>query len=427
MLPYSSNIYGSTPEPLNYSLVRKRISDGSVSSTDTVGEMIKQHVRTGKSTNRRRPIAGTSTPWIPPSSYARHQHEVRYLDRANLKVARFWYHEDAPCNTSMMAGAWPYRDRGLLHWWEGHTMGNMPNKSSLPLIAASNMAKTKALNDLAGAKANLGEALATVRQTADMFVDTVIPLLKYIRSFRRNIVNDLASFNPARVYDAVASGRLNKTIANRWLEFHYGWKPLASDVYGIYELLNEQLNAPRALLVHGRGSASYEDQANCTCPGSALRTGVNFSANANVQFRSNVTGAVQSSPIARAVNQAGMVNPALLVWELIPFSFVIDWVTPVGSVLSALSASAGLNFIGGHETMRFGRLVHAVTHVDSSVDKRSANTFIESTGFERTRYTGFPYPAPYIKPFYTGGDRWATVISLFNGLASGKVKQLSRI
>jgi hypothetical protein len=44
----------------------------------------------------------------------------------------------------------------------------------------------------------------------------------------------------------------------------------------------------------------------------------------------------------KQLSQLGITNPALLVWELIPYSFVIDWLIPVGDFLSSLDALVGV-------------------------------------------------------------------------------------
>jgi hypothetical protein len=41
----------------------------------------------------------------------------------------------------------------------------------------------------------------------------------------------------------------------------------------------------------------------------------------------------------------------MVAWELVPFSFVLDWFIPIGSYLSQLDASAGMEFLGGSTTV----------------------------------------------------------------------------
>jgi hypothetical protein len=43
----------------------------------------------------------------------------------------------------------------------------------------------------------------------------------------------------------------------------------------------------------------------------------------------------------------GLLNPLSLAWELLPYSFVIDWFLPIGDYLAATTASAGMTWVNG--------------------------------------------------------------------------------
>lgn len=46
-----------------------------------------------------------------------------------------------------------------------------------------------------------------------------------------------------------------------------------------------------------------------------------------------------------AFQQMGLVNPALVAWELVPYSFVFDWFIQVGDWLTAQTALAGVDLL----------------------------------------------------------------------------------
>lgn len=50
-----------------------------------------------------------------------------------------------------------------------------------------------------------------------------------------------------------------------------------------------------------------------------------------------------ANPITATLAGSGMLNPALIAWELTPFSFMADWVYPVGPYLEMLSSTGGFN------------------------------------------------------------------------------------
>jgi hypothetical protein len=52
------------------------------------------------------------------------------------------------------------------------------------------------------------------------------------------------------------------------------------------------------------------------------------------------------------ITRLGLTNPPQLAWELIPFSFVFDWLLPIGDWLSSLDATVGLRFSDGSKSVK---------------------------------------------------------------------------
>ena len=57
------------------------------------------------------------------------------------------------------------------------------------------------------------------------------------------------------------------------------------------------------------------------------------------------------NPVLAAMQKLGVANPASLAWELLPYSFVVDWFLPIGQYLNSWTADLGLSFIGGSQTV----------------------------------------------------------------------------
>lgn len=419
-LEWLSSRYGTTEDvPNNLRVTRKRFYDGAVVGSDADSSSPKwTHVRGGYSVNRRRPILGTSTYWIPPSSYSRSQFLLEYKGSGLYRgsnLAQYW---DGPLRLTQLNTGYTKTRREHADWMAGPGP-TKPATSTSTLKAAIAMAEYKAMEDLASAKAQLGEALATSRRTADLFVDTSTALLKFINGVRRFDVDKLhdsvGSITPAQLRRLAKSGKYPRNLANKWLAYHYGWRPLAQDVYGVWEILRDQLAKEPALLVHGRGSA-FVEATNVALSNADLGTPqLRIESEGAFQVRANITARVLDSGLIRAATQAGLTNPAALIWELIPFSFVVDWFVPVGGLLNALAAPSGTTFQGGHRSMRWSELYKGTPVGYSAISKDQPTTQYWKHGHDRERYTWFPRPAPVLKPFYTGGDRWATIAALLTG------------
>lgn len=420
-LAYSSSAYGLTDDPFTIKLIdRVRFSDNAWAMHLREDVILNTHIRGGKSVNRRQFLPGTNTRWIPPSNYSRSQYIITYKSAAKYRSSDKTLYYSGNLGYNMLKLAFQL-ERSRAPGWLGGVGVTPPITSNWVLANAKNKATTKALNDLGGAKAQLGEALATSRKTADLFVDSVKALLKVYVGVRRGdlrkVLDGIDDLSPAQFKRLVNAGKIPGNVANKWLAFHYGWKPLAQDVYGTWEILKESLAGTPAMLVHGRGAATETASGLVTCPWSIGQPICDVSYDAEWKVRVNLTGRVQEAGIMRAVNQAGLVNPAALAWELVPFSFVVDWFVPVGGVLNALSATSGLTFVGGHRTERWNERYEGTPSGASQLSREIAITQNHKAGFDRIRYSGFPGPAPYIKPFYTGGDRWATIAALLTGFA----------
>lgn len=88
-------------------------------------------------------------------------------------------------------------------------------------------------------------------------------------------------------------------------------------------------------------------------------------------------------------------------WEVLPFSFVVDWFLPIGPYLEALSTYQGLSFVRGYKT-QFTKSETQFSHSYSGQhpgysDKRV--TLFSAGGLSwsqvklnRTKLTSFPKP-----------------------------------
>jgi len=97
------------------------------------------------------------------------------------------------------------------------------------------------------------------------------------------------------------------------------------------------------------------------------------------------------------MSQTGFLNPINLVWEILPFSFVVDWFLPIGPYLEAASAFNGLEFVDGSQT-QFTRAntVSAVDFEGSSAGNPTqwayehARFYAEYVVLDRVKLVSFP-------------------------------------
>lgn len=277
-------------------------------------------------------------------------------------------------------------------------------------IMEENEAVTKSLNKIGDMKANIGENLATLGMTIRLLKDPIggiISATKKVREDKTLWPLIYQSYRQLR-----RNGGIPSKVAQKYLEYVYGIAPLVSDVYGILELAKEQSKAP--LLLNGRGSAermlSGPDLAYFNA--SLYRDERWTSCVAKSKTRTTLWATIsKQTPALRSLQQLGLLNPASLAWELVPYSFVLDWVLPIGPVLYAFSAPAGLDFVGGSTSRRL------TAYWNYSITPRTEAGYVyerndpatgtfQYNGYRRKVLTNWPRPGLWIDtdPFRLKGD-----------------------
>lgn len=101
--------------------------------------------------------------------------------------------------------------------------------------------------------------------------------------------------------------------------------------------------------------------------------------------------------VLQDLNQLGLTNPVEVVWELVPYSFVVDWFLDVGGWVSSLSAAVGVTFVEGSQTLM--QKTDLITGFDLVHDSATTVTTYPKRGWwtagrmERSVLASLPTPA----------------------------------
>lgn len=146
----------------------------------------------------------------------------------------------------------------------------------------------------------------------------------------------------------------NEAFSNNWLQYRYGWRLVVLDINSLLKTLHDSLtDRPPIFRVSAVArrkfdwtSGSFGVPLNIFGAGPAAAYDESRTHTVRVEVRGGYTYSLSSVPLA--TGQAfGVINPLLVAWELIPYSFVVDWLTNVGSVLEGLTAFEGKNYLDG--------------------------------------------------------------------------------
>lgn len=200
---------------------------------------------------------------------------------------------------------------------------------------ANNAALVRALGKASDAKVNIAVSLAEASKTSDMILDTARRIDRAYRAFRRGNLREVAR-------------QLNltpRTSHKNWLAYKYGWTPLLLEVKGAAEFFAQQhVGRPVRFSVRAMQPVEFSWSLTTmyvpyggTTPNYARSETLTGSYVRKVKMWLEVT-----NPNASALQQIGITNPALIAWELVPYSFVFDWFLQVGNYLQGLTALQGL-------------------------------------------------------------------------------------
>lgn len=270
------------------------------------------------------PLNGTSTVWRDPHTYEQSIYECE-----------------------LNSGTWTWGGGAHFQTHSATTNGDPVNEQNPPCFDIrwpgvnwsdylESESMTKAILKIKDMKAGMGENLAQVAQTGEMLGNAGKTLLEAALALKHG--------NIGRVVELLKDGRsVGKTAAGVYLQYRYGWKPLMMDIAGLASLYAEQSNN-KALILSGEGYAKEEF---------TIVKPYNFEVSGGGK-RSSYTklyGMVDNNGL-RMADRLGLSNPLELAWELVPYSFVVDWFVPVSDILSARQAPAGVTFVGGFTTQK---------------------------------------------------------------------------
>lgn len=158
-------------------------------------------------------------------------------------------------------------------------------------------------------------------------------LSKTVTMFRKAVREGLYLIGAA--YDAIVkrNARATETLVRMtmddWLQARYGWRVLMYDLRDISKALNEFDEKQRLRNKERVGSNwTHTKLSNFVAPGA--HQVMHFDS---TEYDINIRGSI----IADFIPDRLISNPLLTTWELVPYSFVIDWFLSVGTALSALS------------------------------------------------------------------------------------------
>jgi hypothetical protein len=119
-------------------------------------------------------------------------------------------------------------------------------------------------------------------------------------------------------------------ISSRWLELQYGWKPLLRDVHEACKAYEALTSGPRSYYFKASTKRFTRFDGSVSPTLYACPTVGKFTQKILLEMREDMT---LDKP-----RSLGLEDPYTVAWEVVPYSFVIDWFIPIGTYLAAATA-----------------------------------------------------------------------------------------
>lgn len=226
--------------------------------------------------------------------------------------------------------------------------GPQPNNSATVTNAASymdyttviNQTKSMAYERLKGAisdRASMGENLGQLGSSARLVVDATKNILDALRRLRRF---DVSAF--AQWMDKGFVKRNSRFAAAKTLEWNFAIAPSIADIYSSIEILQSPV---KNTVVQATAKNTWS---------SVYTSGFDFAidrktSSGECRVKYGCWVAV-SNPNLWLANAMGLINPAQIAWQLLPGSFLFDWLIPVEQFLGSATDFYGLTVVNPYTT-----------------------------------------------------------------------------
>lgn len=216
--------------------------------------------------------------------------------------------------------------------------GNIGSGFSAPLDSWDSNDDLKLIGKLreriAGSDFNLAVFLGEGREALAMIANSALRIRKALTAVRRfdlpGAMKALATTRPPQKW---MNRNSKDAVANNWLELQYGWLPLLKDAEGGAQFLAKYLEFPYVQRYRARSKKPHHLIPTTTSPA------YDYDDRCSQTTYAQIIAYVEE---VDPVGLSGLLDPATLAWELLPYSFVVDWFLPIGDFLSARGLSSSI-------------------------------------------------------------------------------------
>jgi len=375
--------------------------------------------------NQANSFVGVTNPWwkyqvshcLPATTTA--SGELWDYDQAWITAEKHMY------NTST-------RTQYDLEWWGRVDLpiGSMP----VPSDSLKSKVDDRAI---ANFLTQLDSALSSVELGQDLgeYKETVHGVTRPLQSLRHHVLDYFDQVTKLRrSFKSPSPGAL-KALADTYLEWTFGWKPLASDVADAIVGLQNKARHFNRVPIHAKAKEYFFGQSSITGVQNDSYSFLNLTSKTRSQhsYKVRYKGVVNTeltrdgSIPANEVLQIDLPHFVPTVWDLIPYSFIVDYFTNAGDCIRSYCARTNqiafcvrtdrtvYDFQTNHELIDSG-LQHGPPWVPGAYRGDSQRSYVTRTLFHRSNYPpSLLHPAFHFTMPDIGEKPWLNIAAILAG------------
>lgn len=210
------------------------------------------------------------------------------------------------------------------------------------ITLASNSAYAEFKNAAVGDNSSLGATFAEWRQSLGMIANRSIQIGRAARSLRKGDFNGFVTqlgVRPKRKHRRKPPRiKLHTDVSGLWLEYWFGWAPLYGDIFGAADIIGQPIPSGSA---SGTGGSTHYS-ADYSYGGARI-----IDIRLFVKCGADI---LLVNPNLFLAQRVGLLNPATIAWEVLPFSFCLDWAFGVSNFIESFTDFAGCELSNSYTT-----------------------------------------------------------------------------
>lgn len=260
----------------------------------------------------------------------------------------------------------------------------------------------KLLQRIKGMDWNAGASAGEAGETVGFIANTARDVFDYYKAARKG--DFLALSNLYHNRDARGKRRppFPERIGNRYLAFRFAVRPLCQDLDNAMAAIHRSGVKPFVRLVTASAETTKSEfvkepdwQGNPAFP-------ITYQATDTLKIKRGAYFSVD--PDVERWKSYGFTNLASVVWELTPYSFMVDRILPIGQFIDSLDAAFGVSLISDWRSQK-----------RTSVGVRTiADGWVRTDSKSYSRSTGFGIPTPVLPRFSPrgGATGWTDLLAI---------------